>query len=69
MSNDELKTWLRQNCSGIYRPARDAADKIEELESALRRCVAEMKYSAETGQPISENRVEFLMAKDALGQK
>lgn len=32
MTNKELTQWLRNNSSGIYRPAALAADVIEELE-------------------------------------
>jgi hypothetical protein len=39
-----------------------------EAEQALKRCIAEMKYSAEVGQPISLDRVEFQMAAKALGE-
>ena len=35
MTNEELKKWLRDNSSGVYRPASDAADLIERLESDL----------------------------------
>jgi hypothetical protein len=35
MTNEELKKWLRDNCSGIYRPAAEAADRIGELEKEL----------------------------------
>lgn len=32
MTNKELTQWLRNNSSGVYRPAALAADVIEELE-------------------------------------
>lgn len=32
----ELCAWLRENSSGIYRPAAEAADRIERLENALK---------------------------------
>ncbi len=35
MTTSELTTWLRDNSSGIYRPARDAADRLEELVRQL----------------------------------
>ncbi len=66
MTNDELKKWLRDNSSGVYQPAREAAERIEMLEAALRACVLEMRYSRESGQPISPDRREFAMAKRAL---
>ena len=34
MSRTELCAWLRANSSGIYRPAADAADDIEQLAEA-----------------------------------
>ncbi len=36
MRSHELKQWLRNNSSGVYRPAREAADYIDRLEAALR---------------------------------
>jgi len=41
MSNDEIKTWLRENSSGIYRPATEAADLIERLERENARLMSE----------------------------
>lgn len=35
MTSPELCQWLRDNSAGIYRPAAEAADRIEELERAL----------------------------------
>ena len=32
----ELKKWLRENSSGIYRPAAEAADRLERMEAALK---------------------------------
>ena len=34
MTRTELCAWLRANSSGIYRPATDAADEIEQLAAA-----------------------------------
>jgi hypothetical protein len=31
MTTPELTKWLRENSSGVYRPAADAADLIEKL--------------------------------------
>jgi hypothetical protein len=36
------------------------------MKTALAACIAEMKYSARMGQPISEDRREFLMAAPFL---
>jgi len=33
--HDELKKWLRENSSGVYRQAAEAADVIEELENRV----------------------------------
>jgi len=33
MEREELPKWLRENSSGIYRPAAEAADYIELLEA------------------------------------
>ena len=36
INNDkELCKWLRDNSSGIYRPAAQAADRIEQLKQQL----------------------------------
>lgn len=37
MKSEELKQWLRDNSSGIYRPSAAAADYIDELEALLLR--------------------------------
>ena len=47
---------------------KDLTIRAMEAEQALKRCIAEMKYSAEVGQPISLDRVEFQMAAKALGE-
>ena len=36
MTNQELCTWLRENSSSAYRPAAEAAERIEQLEAALK---------------------------------
>lgn len=38
----------------------------DRLAEALRSCLDEMKYSAQTGQPINENRREFAIVEQAL---
>ena len=35
MNNDKLCEWLKNNSSGIYRPAAEAAERIKELENVL----------------------------------
>ena len=32
MNTPKLKKWLRENSAGVYRPAAEAADLIEDLE-------------------------------------
>ena len=34
-TNDKLKKWLRDNSSGVYRQAAEAADVIEGLENQV----------------------------------
>ena len=36
MKIKELAQWLRDNSSGVYRPAREAADRLERMERVLR---------------------------------
>lgn len=35
MTTSELCRWLRDNSSGVYRPALEAADRLEQMERAL----------------------------------
>ena len=35
MNSKELKRWLRDNSSGVYRPSKEAADYIDQLESII----------------------------------
>ena len=48
---------------------KDLTIRAQEAERVLKRCIAEMKYSADVGQPISLDRVEFDMAAKALGEE
>lgn len=36
MEIKELIQWLRDNSAGVYRPAKEAADRMETMERALR---------------------------------
>jgi hypothetical protein len=36
MTNSELIDWLKENSSGVYRPAREAADRMQRMDKALR---------------------------------
>ena len=50
----------------LYELCRELEDENARMKTTLAACMAEMKYSAEMGQPISENRREFLMAAPFL---
>lgn len=54
--------------SDIEEENKALTERVEELTRALKWCLAEMKYSAEIGQPISSDRIEFQMAAKALGE-
>jgi hypothetical protein len=42
MDNKQLCQWLRDNSSGVYRPAAVAAERIEELEREVSRLCGEL---------------------------
>lgn len=48
---------------------KDLTIRAQQSELVLKRCIAEMKYSADVGQPISLDRVEFDMAEKCLANK
>ena len=50
----------------LYELARELEEENERMKTALAACVSEMKYSAQMGQPISEDRREFQMAAPFL---
>lgn len=61
MKSKELKEWLRGNSSGIYRPAAEAADYIDQLEESLQYMVDNI------GQPrCIETRGGFNRAENLL---
>lgn len=35
MTNEQLCAWLREHSSGVYRPAAEAAARIEELSAQV----------------------------------
>lgn len=43
MNQAQLCKWLRDNSSGIYRPAVDAAAEIEQLQSRLNGAISALK--------------------------
>ena len=42
MKTEGIKKWLRDNSSGVYRPAREAADLIDQLERKLNAATDEL---------------------------
>lgn len=51
MNTTQLVQWLRDHSSGIYRPSRDAAELIEQLErenNQLRAYVAELEEQCDS---------------------
>lgn len=40
MTTRELIKWLRENLSGVYRPAAEAADRIEELIAVIQSLIS-----------------------------
>jgi len=60
---------LERNVRECEKEIKDLTLRAQEAEQVLRRCIAEMKYSAEISQPISLDRVEFEMAAKALGEE
>lgn len=53
MTNQELVKWLRANSSGIYRPAAEAADLIEQL-------LNERKAICVTCENLQDSPLSFL---------
>lgn len=50
----ELCQWLRDNSSGIYRPAAEAATELERLTAELAAARAEMeRYKADAARRLS----------------
>lgn len=50
----------------LYELSRELEDENERIKAVLAACISEMRYSAEMGQPISEDRREFTMAAPFL---
>ena len=36
MTTDELIEWLKENSSGVYRPALEAANRLEQMQTYLK---------------------------------
>jgi hypothetical protein len=50
MTTPELTQWLRDNSSGVYRPAAEAADVIEQLQRERDRLEEALKKIRTTTQ-------------------
>jgi hypothetical protein len=46
MTPQELTKWLRENSSGVYRPAAEAADLIDRMTAAIE-SIEDAAYSAQ----------------------
>ena len=69
---EDLRGWAKAGTDSAQIASKEITrleNKVAELTKALERCLDEMKYSAESGQPISSDRIEFQMARKALGQE
>ena len=58
MEDKDLCSWLRENSSGVYRPAEIAADRIEELLKSNNAPVSEVPCSDGLSLPLSEQEIE-----------
>jgi hypothetical protein len=69
---EDLRGWAKAGTDSAQIASGEITrleNKVAELTKALKWCLDEMKYSAESGQPISSDRIEFQMARKALGQE
>jgi hypothetical protein len=69
---EDLKSWTKAGMESAQIASGEITrleNKVAELTKVLKWCLDEMKYSAEIGQPISSDRIEFQMARKALGQE
>jgi hypothetical protein len=47
MTTPELTKWLRENSSGVYRPAAEAADLIERLQKLSSALLEDLQHRVE----------------------
>lgn len=47
MTTPELTKWLRENSSGVYRPAAEAADLIEDLQKLSAALLEDLQHRVE----------------------
>jgi hypothetical protein len=65
MTTPELTKWLRENSSGVYRPAAEAADLIDRLVSELETNTQEIDSY---GEPGSDFRIcSYCQAESGAG--
>lgn len=66
MTTPELIAWLRDNSSGVYRPAKEAADRMERMYRALDQ-LSKCKLSEDncSSFEVANNRLH-LLAHEAL---
>lgn len=61
MEIKELIQWLRDNSSGVYRPAREAADRLETMERTLRQMAeCDLNESNCAGLDVASKRIRNL---------
>ena len=58
MTTPELIQWLRDNSSGIYRPANDAADLITELTDRETALVTALREARDYIQSLLDSTIE-----------
>lgn len=63
MNQNELKQWLRDNSSGIYRPALEASDAIEKLERENASLKVELERAKEDRNRIAKQVRNNLLAE------
>lgn len=51
MTDEQLCEWLRDNSSGVYRPAAEAARRIEEMQTEIKRFEWMLKTRASVFAP------------------
>jgi hypothetical protein len=75
MDNKQLCQWLRDNSSGVYRPAAVAAERIENLlielkrmQDVLAKTEERKKWWMKNAEGIAEERGELFRAGEALAK-
>ena len=55
MKTPDLKKWLRDNSSGVYRPAREAANLIDQLEHDLQEALKDAAIAKEQFRRLDQS--------------